>query len=605
MGTATFEPIFDYSFDFSPETGYGSLNSIDENTPLGLTDSYAGGFLATGGTLTIPNTSSYDVGTYQLIPGGPSAATYETGGPSYDNLLYPAANPQIDSDGLLFGSSSFQISLLGTGTSSYSFSDYTYSSGTDTKGHSLTSGTLKVNTDPGGGQTYPAKYTWDVTATPSCTSDYVVIGIPANPASGGQANIVGYNNLYSSSAGGDCTGTGPDVMFAYASGSGEVPASVVPSLNGEQIAYVEDLLTGSSYFHVLTIGTTGTNGASATAAVVPGTGNNAVDNKVSLSQSSTTSPFVNYATNVAYVTTYSWVTGTGYLYKISPVFSSSAPAIVWSVSIDAVPSGPVYDSTSSKAFFTDSEGRIDYVTDGGSSGTLTIGPVVASGTTSLNPVTVDSVNEMVYATFNNNTNGDEIVVQSAISTLATLADYAVVPVGISNLVYTAPYGVEFNNYWYTGTTAGSESSPLLYVVGTDTTTGITPTLYDIGFTSGALDSTATSITALTGGQHVTDTTAPTEFYNPNVSGGVDFLFFTLSDLCGVSGSVGCVLEYDVNSNGLITSNYLAVTGGSTGIVVDNDGTGSQESNIYYATKLGQSGVLTQPSLVKLTQNGLD
>ena len=93
-------------------------------------------------------------------------------------------------------------------------------------------------------------------------------------------------------------------MFAYASGTGQVPASVVISQNGTQIAYIENLPTGSSYFHVLTLGTTGTNGTSATAAVVPGSagGNNAVDQRVLLSpdggttnQSSTNAVFVDYA----------------------------------------------------------------------------------------------------------------------------------------------------------------------------------------------------------------------------------------------------------------------------------------------------------------------
>ena len=59
-------------------------------------------------------------------------------------------------------------------------------------------GSFTLNVAPGGGQTYPAKFVFDVTATPSCANDFVVIGMPANPASGGQANIVGFNNLYSS-----------------------------------------------------------------------------------------------------------------------------------------------------------------------------------------------------------------------------------------------------------------------------------------------------------------------------------------------------------------------------------------------------------------------
>ena len=111
-----------------------------------------------------------------------------------------------------------------------------------------------------------------MTAAPSCANDFVVIGIPASPASGGQANIVGFNNLYSSQVTPTptptplCTTVGPTVMFAYASGSGQVPNFVTLSQDGTQVAYVENLTTGSSYFHVLTIGTTGTNGTSATAA---------------------------------------------------------------------------------------------------------------------------------------------------------------------------------------------------------------------------------------------------------------------------------------------------------------------------------------------------
>jgi len=78
-------------------------------------------------------------------------------------------------------------------------------------------GTFSLNSAPGGGQTFPAKYAFDVTAAPSCSNDFVVIGIPANPAAGGQANIVGVNNLYSSPGStGFCPTNGPTVKFAYA-----------------------------------------------------------------------------------------------------------------------------------------------------------------------------------------------------------------------------------------------------------------------------------------------------------------------------------------------------------------------------------------------------
>ncbi|MGB6695010.1 MAG: hypothetical protein WBE56_12545, partial [Terracidiphilus sp.] len=518
----------------------------------------------------------------------------------YDNLLfpsYPTLNPPLDVDGLLFTSSTMEINIWGNSAGNYSYYD---SASDGAYGTQLTeTGTVMFNVDPDGGQTYPAKFVFDVTASPSCTGDFVVIGIPAVPASGGQANIVGYNNLYSSSAGtGYCSGTGPKVMFAYASGSGEVPASVTLSLNGSQIAYVENLLAGSSYFHVLSLGTTGTNGTGATAAVVPGSsgGNNAVDNRLLLSpdggttiQSSTSAPFVDYTSNAAYVTTYSWASGgSGYLYKISNVFGSGTPAIVWSTKISAVPSSPVYDTISNKVFFTDSNGRIDYVADSGSSPTVTYGTVLASGATSLNPVTVDSVNQMVYATFN--TNGSHsLVVQAPTS----LASHVSVSVGTGTTTYTGPYGVDFNNAWYTGT-----GTPLLYVAGTGT--GTLPTLDSVGFNaSGVLNATVSSSAALATG--MADASAVTEFYN--AAAAKDLLFAGVTNNCVATtggGTAGCVMSLNITA-GFPTvkasTTAIAATGGSSGLIVDNDSSDAQASSVYYATKTGAT-------LVKATQSGL-
>ena len=47
---------------------------------------------------------------------------------------------------------------------------------------------------------FPAKYSFDINATPSCTNDYVVFGLNVAGATPGQANLVGVNNLYSGTA---------------------------------------------------------------------------------------------------------------------------------------------------------------------------------------------------------------------------------------------------------------------------------------------------------------------------------------------------------------------------------------------------------------------
>jgi hypothetical protein len=583
-----FGPLFDFAFAVGFETGYASLNITDEGN---------GQFLATAGTLTV--TGGNDIGTYPLHPGGPGVTLSPLDAFNYDNLVFPLADPTLDVEGLLFTGPGLEINIWGNSPGNYSF--YDYSAGAYGTQLAL-SATVTVDPAPGGGQTYPAKFVFDVTAAPSCTNDYVVMGIPANPASGGQANIVGVNNLYSSAAStGYCPTTGPTVMFSYASGTGQVPGYVVISLDGKQIAYVENLTTGSSYLHVLTLGTTGTNGTSPTVAVVPGGagGNNALDQRVLLSpdggttnQSSTNSVFVNYANGVAYATTYSRVgSGSGYLYKISNVFNGSAtPTIVWWIPINAAPSTPVYDSVSNKVFFTDSSGRIDYVTDnGGSPSAVAYGAVVANGTTSENPVIIDSTNQMVYASFNSN-GTNAVVVQAPTSMTSSVS----VPVGVADTTYAAPYTPAFNNAWYTGS-----GTPLMYVAGTGT--GTLPTLYSVGFNgSGVMNTGANTSAPLATG--MADSSPVAEFYNDSLN--KDYIFVGVTNNCIATtggGSAGCVMSLDI-TNGFPTVNAfstaLAATGGTSGIVVDNDSSLTEASSIYYATKTGAT-------LVKATQSGLN
>lgn len=595
--TSAFEPLFDFTFDIAPETGYGSFNTTDINN---------GQFLATAGFLTV--TAGADVGTYSLYPGGPGVTLSPFGSFDYDDVIYPSTDPPLDLDGLLFTGPGLEINIWGNSPGNYSYYD---STGAGNYGTQLTeNGTFPLIAAPGGGQTGPSKYVFDVNAAPSCTNDFVVIGIPTNPTPGGQANIIGFNNLYSTQGVSIpppyCGTNGPSVMFAYASGTGQVPAPVVISQSGSQIAYVENLITGSSYFHVLTIGTTGTNGSNATAAVVPGSagGNNAVDQRVLLSpdggttnQSSTNIAFVVYTPNdandVAYATTYSTAgAGSGYLYKIADVFNGSAtPTIVWSVPITAVPSTPVYDSVSNQIFFTDSNGRIDYVTDNGTSPSAVFyGPVLASGDTAENPVILDSTNQVVYATFNSN--GTNALVVQAPTSLASAVSVAV---GAATGIYTSPYKPDFNNAWYTGT-----GTPLMYVAGTGT--GTLPTLYSIGFnSSGVLNSSANATTAAlaTG---TADSSWLTAFYNASFQ--KDYLFVGVTDNCVATlegGTGGCVMSLDI-TNGFPTvdasSTALAATGGTGDIIVDNDSTLTGASSIYYVTKTGVT-------LVKATQSGLN
>ena len=211
---------------------------------------------------------------------------------------------------------------------------------------------------------YPAKYTWDVNATPDCTKDFAVYPVNATP-SGSLANLVGLNNLYSASTGTNyCPGTGPSFIFAYEVGGGPIKTSPAISLDGTQVAFVESAT--NAVFHVLTRGT-GTECGSpcdATHAVVPGSGaSNAVDTKITMHGSvgvTLSSPFVDYNGYIAYVGD-----DNGNLHKFTGVFNGSPGEVVggtpsWPIAVapaGTVLTGPIYDG-STNIFVGGSDGNL-------------------------------------------------------------------------------------------------------------------------------------------------------------------------------------------------------------------------------------------------------
>jgi hypothetical protein len=226
---------------------------------------------------------------------------------------------------------------------------------------------------------------------------------------------------------------------------------------------------------------------------------------------------------------------------------------------------------------------------GGSPSTVTYTPI-ASGNTAENPVVIDSIHEMVYATFNSN-GTNALVVQAPTS----MASNVSASVGPASTIYTGPYEPDFNNAWYTGS-----GTPLLYIAGTGA--GTVPTLYSVGFNgSGVMNSTANVTTApLTTG--MADSSSVTEFYNTTLL--TDYLFVGVTDNCVAAtegGTAGCVMSLDI-TNGFPTvttsTTALAAAGGTSAIIVDNDSSLTEASSIYYATKTGAT-------LVKATQSGLN
>jgi hypothetical protein len=123
----------------------------------------------------------------------------------------------------------------------------------------------------------------------------------------------------------------------------------------------------------------------------------------------------------------------------------------------------------------------------------------------------------------------------------------------------------------------------------------TPWQYAFGFTGITMNATPVSSSQL-----LTSATARctgwTEFFNPNVgAGGTDFFFFGLTEECTGAGTSGCVQAR--NANGSLLS-FANITGGPSGIVVDNFSTAAQASSIYF------TGATVPNTAYKLTQNGL-
>lgn len=453
----------------------------------------------------------------------------------------------------------------------------------------------------GGRISGPAKFVFDVTAAPSCTTDFVVTGI-AVAGSGTQANIIGLNNLYTNPAGtGSCAGNGPSVIFAYNVGAGQVPSIVALSLNGLKVAFSENnTVTGTSNFHVLTFKTGAGNGTSATAPAVPGTGNTAVDTKLALAGGSTTGPFVDYAHDVAYVTTNGT---TSVVHKFTGVFNGTPAEVItggWPATIAGNPgvSTPVYDNGSRHVFVTDGAGHIDYIDDSVTPAVVHAGTFTfaTTGITAA-PVVVDSSRQKVYAFAGNPGGGAAGAVVAQGDTNLTAGSRVVVNIGAAS--NNAVLEGDFNNAYYTG---GAFGTAFLYVVGNDNTGTQRPALYNVGFDSTFKlnAASANGPLALSVGNTAGVLASPvTEFFNSRLA--KDFLFVGISAACQAQGGSGCIRSLDITGGfpaaGTINNVILNATGGTGTITVDNNNVAAEASSVYFTSQSGNN-------IVKATQAAL-
>jgi hypothetical protein len=487
--------------------------------------------------------------------------------------------------------------------------------------------------NPAGDFSYPAKFSFDVNAAPSCVNDFVVFPTGLSGATGSQASIVAINQLYSGSGSGGtgiCGSGQPSVRWAYNTNltgdtGGLIYSSPVLSIDGSKVAFVETPASGSgaAILKVLKwVSGQGTVGAAVAPTPIatgnpwstcPVTGTSclfslAFSNSVPDSNSS---PFYNYGNDSLYVGD-----DAGKLHKFTGIFNGTPAEVTtggWPFTIAAgnYLTGPVFDAVSGNIFVSDGSlvssaaTRLHYVRETGSAvGTCVSGITLPCiGTPSLvvsqtadfgvfDPPIVDQTSQRVFVFTGIDLSGNGSVIQ------ANTALGGSVNTAVQSGNFQMFSGAFDKNY-----NAGNYSTGFLYVCGTNPTT-----LFRIGFnSSGVMNSTkaagSVDLQATNSGGYCTPAT---EFLN----GTNDFLFFGMYDDGAFTGcSTGCLVSLNLTTMtwppNVSAFSSLPITNGLSGIVVDNVGGGGQESSIYFGP---QSNNCVSPSgsgcAVKVTQSGL-
>jgi hypothetical protein len=438
----------------------------------------------------------------------------------------------------------------------------------------------------------PAVFVFDDSAPPNCANDYAVFGINVAGVTGGQANLIGFNNLYSG-PGGICGAGGPSVLFAYNTTlfGGKIMTSPVLSLDGKKIAFVESAAT-SSIFHVITW--KAGDGTSPTTSVAPGAKMTSLVFDGGASDS-ISSPWVDYKNDVAYVGA-----NDGLLYKIINVFTGT-PTLAgapWPITIGAGGIGkilrltaPVLDQSTLNLFVGDNRGflwSVNTVTP------ATVKSLAVGMFTKLNPSIIDApivdpTNGTVIATSSND-GTSAVVVQADTTSLAQLARARIGHGSLGAVAITLYDGTFSNDYF------NDPSTGLLLVCGTGAADA-TPWRYTFPFVGRVLQTAATSATQIL--NSTTSRCSPiSEIFNPNigVAPGTDLFFWGMSQDCtGVGVAGGCVMS--LTNFGVVTT--AKEPGGTSAIVTDNFSPLGQASSIYFSDA-GSPRVA-----VKLTQQGLN
>jgi hypothetical protein len=539
-----------------------------------------------------------------------------------------------------------------------------------------------------------------VVLTDSNTVNNLAFAAVVAGTNGSQANVAGFNQLYSGSGTPLCaTLTFPEFIFSYASGVGPVATSPTLSLDGTQVAYVENDSNLGAILHVLHIargsteyGTCSNTGTAlptcALHPVIPGStaGSTASDYMLPLGLVATgidsySSPFVNYSDDTAYVGD-----NNGFLYAITPVFNrtpakATAPYPVKVSTFNL--SSPVVDvSGTGHIFFGDSDGDLYNYTAAGASAATAIpvgGALSATAHGVRDAPIVDSTNAVGYVTSGCTGTNSEIMqfgfstttltskravtfstegCNGAIPLYAPTLDNAYLDAGINSghvlacvthggsirlsqfafTTGTMNAAVQFDDQ-FVATGGAFECSPPVEIYSKDvaytptalTQAGTTVTVTTAAnlFKNGQVVTIA-NVTAGTGGCTAAAVAGINGEQTLTTSSGTVFTFISpvsttiTSGSCTLTGSTSTgptqdyvffadnmtpeaytfTLPLTVATQAATATNTTSVTGGASGMAVDNVSTSGQAASIYFgtlATSTTVCGTTAAYCAVKLTQ----
>jgi hypothetical protein len=488
-----------------------------------------------------------------------------------------------------------------------------------------------------GAGNYPAKFSFDPTSA-NCVNpappvgqqpDFVVYNTSL-PGSSSQATIAAFTNLYSS-----CTG-GPTVYWAYNTGAtGAVITSPIFSRDGSQVAFIQStpsaatlvILRWAAFSGTLTSPVTLAPG-SCTALTAP------CQTALTFSNANTdanptdtrSSPIYDYQTDALYVGDAS-----GFLHKFTGVFLGAPMEVVctpttmtagctapagtnlWPAIVDpnAQLNSPVVLDGLNEVLLTDNQGLLAVVD-------MTVGGIDDAGTTTTLKLAstgfddgplVDMTTGKVYIFARaDNASNVTAVFQLQIPAFADALDNATGPEVLVSDSATNPASAMFDGafddaYYSSGGTGN------LYACGTS---GTVNALWQIPITSGVMGTPVLGPTLTT-----TDVACSpiTEFLN----GTTDRMFLSVADsavtgapINCVAGS-GCIMSFDITAPltwGTLksTAATATVTGGTSGIIIDNSSSAGGASQVYFTPLSDQTCTTsggTGGCAIQASQSALD